>query len=151
MKKEYEFFIAGKTRNKDNILKLCDIFDKYNISYYCFLKNEESMKSYAEGTENVEERMKIFEGLDLKSEPVLKIFNEDLEAQKVSKNFLLVLPAGKAGHIEAGISYGMGKKCYAIGEFDATDSLYNIFETIFENEHQLEEFLKNYKNNRNTY
>ena len=37
-----------------------------------------------------------------------------------------------------------GKKCYAIGEFDATDSLYNIFETIFENEHQLEEFLKKY-------
>ena len=144
MKTKYEFFIAGKTRNKDNILKICDIFDKYNISYYCFLKNEESMKSYAEGTKNVEERMKIFEGLDLKSEPVLKIFNEDLEAQKVSKNFLLVLPAGKAGHIEAGISYGMGKKCYAIGEFDATDSLYNIFETIFENEHQLEEFLKNY-------
>ncbi len=141
---KYEFFIAGKTRNKDYILSICDIFDKYNISYYCFLKNEESMKSYAEGTKNVEERMKIFEGLDLKSEPVLKIFNEDLEAQKVSKNFLLVLPAGKAGHIEAGISYGMGKKCYAIGEFDATDSLYNIFETIFENEHQLEEFLKNY-------
>jgi hypothetical protein len=142
MKKEYEFFIAGKTRNKDNILKLCDMFDKYNISYYCFLKNEESMKSYAEGTENVEERMKIFEGLDLKSEPVLKIFNEDLEAQKVSKNFLLVLPAGKAGHIEAGISYGMGKKCYAMGEFDATDSLYNIFETIFKDETELEEFLK---------
>ena len=144
MKKEYEFFIAGKTRNKDNILKLCDMFDKYNISYYCFLKNEDSMKSYAEGTENVEERMKIFEGLGLKSEPVLKIFNEDLEAQKVSKNFLLVLPAGKSGHIEAGIAYGMGKKCYAIGEFDATDSLYNIFENIFESEQQLEEFLKQY-------
>lgn len=144
MKKEYEFFIAGKTRNKDNILKLCDMFDKYNISYYCFLKNEDSMKSYAEGTENVEERMKIFEGLGLKSEPVLKIFNEDLEAQKVSKNFLLVLPAGKAGHIEAGISYGMGKKCYAMGEFDATDSLYNIFETIFKDETELEEFLKKY-------
>lgn len=144
MKKEYEFFIAGKTRNKDNILKLCDMFDKYNISYYCFLKNEDSMKSYAEGTENVEERMKIFEGLGLKSEPVLKIFNEDLEAQKVSKNFLLVLPAGKAGHIEAGISYGMGKKCYAMGEFDATDSLYNIFETIFKDEPELEEFLKKY-------
>lgn len=144
MKKEYEFFIAGKMRNKDNILKLCDMFDKYNISYYCFLKNEDSMKSYAEGTENVEERMKIFEGLGLKSEPVLKIFNEDLEAQKVSKNFLLVLPAGKAGHIEAGISYGMGKKCYAMGEFDATDSLYNIFETIFKDETELEEFLKKY-------
>jgi hypothetical protein len=39
----------------------------------------------------------------------------------------------------------MGKKCYAIGEFDATDSLYNIFENIFENKQQLEEFLKEYK------
>jgi hypothetical protein len=39
----------------------------------------------------------------------------------------------------------MGKKCYAIGEFDATDSLYNIFENIFNNEDELEEFLKNYR------
>ena len=144
MKIKYEFFIAGKTRNKDNILKICDLFDKYNISYYCFLKNEDSMKSYADGTETIEERMKIFEDLNLKSEPVLKIFNEDLAAQKSSKNFLLVLPAGKSGHIEAGISYGMNKKCYAIGEYEATDSLYNIFENIFEDNNELEEFLKHY-------
>ena len=143
MKKEYEFFIAGKTRNKEYILKICNIFDKYNISYYCFLKNEESMKSYAD-TDNVEERMKIFESLGLKSEPVLRIFNEDLEAQKSSKNFLLVLPAGKAGHIEAGIAYGMGRKCFALGEYEATDSLYNIFEKIFKDETELEKFLIEY-------
>ena len=74
----------------------------------------------------------------------LKKKKQDLDNEKACKNLLLVLPAGKSGHIESGIAYGMGKKCYAIGEFDATDSLYNIFETIFENEHQLEEFLKNY-------
>ena len=28
----YDFFIAGKARNKENILKICDIFDKYHIS-----------------------------------------------------------------------------------------------------------------------
>ena len=28
MEYKYEFFIAGKTRNKDNILKICDLFDK---------------------------------------------------------------------------------------------------------------------------
>ena len=146
MKKEYEFFIAGKTRNKDNILKICDIFDTYNVSYYCFLKNDDSMKSYGDENKSAEENMKVFENLDLKSEVVLKIFNEDLENEKVSRNFLLVLPAGKSGHIEAGIAYGMGKKCYAIGEFDATDSLYNIFENIFKDTNQLEEFLKNYNN-----
>ena len=141
---KYEFFIAGKTRNKDNILKICDIFDKYNISYYCFLKNDDTMNSYGEEGQTEEEKMQIFENLGLKSDIVLNIFNQDLDNEKASKNFLLVLPAGKSGHIEAGISYGMGKKCYAIGEFDATDSLYNIFDIIFNDEKELEEFLKKY-------
>ena len=141
---KYDFFIAGKTRNKDNILKICDIFDKHRVSYYCFLKNDGTMNSYGEEGQTEEEKMQVFESLGLKSDTVLNIFKQDLENEKACKNLLLVLPAGKSGHIEAGIAYGMGKKCYAIGEFDTTDSLYNIFETIFENEHQLEEFLKNY-------
>ncbi|MBQ9318485.1 MAG: hypothetical protein IJR82_02505 [Bacilli bacterium] len=141
---KYEFFIAGKTRNKENILKICDLFDKYNISYYCFLKNDDSMKNYGDTNKSVEENMAIFENLDLKSDAVLKIFKEDLDGEKASRNFLLVLPAGKSGHIEAGIAYGIGKKCYAIGEFEATDSLYNIFENIFKDNEQLEDFLKHY-------
>ena len=140
---KYEFFIAGKTRNKENILKICDLFDKYNISYYCFFKNEETINSYG-NSDDVNDKMDVFESLDLKSDVVLNIFNQDLENEKASKNFLLVLPAGKSGHIEAGIAYGMGKKCYAIGEFDSTDSLYNIFDNIFSDINELEEFLSNY-------
>ncbi len=144
METKYEFFIAGKTRNKDNILRICDIFDKYNISYYCFLKNDDTMNSYGEEGQTEEEKMQVFENLGLKSDVVLNIFKQDLDNEKASKNLLLVLPAGKSGHIEAGIAYGMGKKCYAIGEFDATDSLYNIFDTIFKDENELDEFLKKY-------
>ena len=130
MKNKYEFFIAGRARNKESILQICDLFDKYNISYYCFLKKE---------------KQKEFESLNLKSEIVLNLFNNDLEGEKNSKNLLLVLPAGKAAHIEAGIAYGLGKKCYAIGEYEQTDTLYNIFENIFESTHELETFLKEYK------
>ena len=81
----------------------------------------------------------------LKSDVVLNLFNMDLEGEKNSSNLLLVLPAGKAAHIEAGIAYGLGKKCYAIGEYEATDTLYNIFENIFTDEKNLESFLKSYK------
>ena len=140
---KYNFFIARRARNKENILRICDIFDDFGISYYCFLKNESSYESYGSENQSVEEKQQEFENLGLKSETVLNIFNEDMEAEKNSENLLLVLPAGKSGHIEAGVAYGMGKKCYAIGEFDATDSLYNIFEEIFENENELIEFLKN--------
>lgn len=144
MNTKYEFFIAGKTRNKDNILRICNILDKYNVSYYCFLKNDDTINSYGEDGQSEEENMQVFENFGLKSDIVLNIFKQDLDNERASKNLLLVLPAGKSGHIEAGIAYGMGKKCYVIGEFDSTDSLYNIFETIFENEQQLENFLKKY-------
>ena len=57
---------------------------------------------------------------------------------------LLILPAGKAAHIESGIAYGLGEKCYAIGEYEATDTLYNIFEEIFSTKKELEKFLSEY-------
>lgn len=143
MENKYEFFIAGRARNKENILKICDLFDKYNISYYCFLKNEENW-GYGNEEQSPEEKQKEFEALDLKSDIVLNLFNKDLESERNSKNLLLVLPAGKAAHIESGIAYGLGKKCYAIGEYEATDTLYNIFDKIFRNEIELQKFLKTY-------
>ena len=138
--KKFDFFIAGRARNKENILRICDLFDKYNISYYCFLKNEKDW-GYGNSSQTPEERQKEFESLDLKSDVVLKLFETDMEGERNSENLLLVLPAGKAGHMEAGIAYGLGKKCYAIGEYEATDTLYNIFEKIFKDEKELEEFL----------
>ena len=144
MNNKYEFFIAGRARNKENILKICNLFDKYNISYYCFLKNEKDW-GYGNPNQTPEEKQREFESLGLKSEVVLNLFNSDLNGEKLSKNFLLVLPAGKAAHIEAGIADGLGKKCYAIGEYQTTDTLYNIFETIFANETELENLFKTYK------
>ena len=143
MANQYEFFIAGRARNKENILKICNLFDDYNISYYCFLKNEDHWV-YGNKNQTPEERQKEFEALGLKDDIVLKLFNQDLEGEKNSKNLLLVLPAGKAAHIESGIAYGLGKKCYAIGEYEATDTLYNIFDEIFPNISKLEEFLSTY-------
>lgn len=143
MNNKYEFFIAGRTRNKENILRICNVFDKYNISYYCFLKNENDW-GFGNKNQSPEEKQKEFESLGLKSDIILKLFYNDLVGEQSSKNLLLILPAGKAAHIESGIAYGLGKKCYAIGEYDATDTLYNIFEEIFSNENELEKFLKKY-------
>lgn len=147
MNEAYDFFIAGRTRNKEEIFKICEIFDECNVSYYCFLKNDKSHKEAGlDNHKNPEELMQEFESLSLQSAAVQTIFNADMEAEKKSKNFLLVLPAGNSAHIEAGVAYGLGKKCYAIGEYEATDSLYLIFDKIFANKKELGEFLKNRKN-----
>lgn len=150
MKKSYDFFIAGRTRNKENIMRICNIFDNLGISYYCFLKNEQS---HSEAGLNLhgdpKDLAETFEKMSLDSNSVRTIFNYDIEGEKNSKNLLLVLPAGKSAHIESGIAYGMGKKCYAIGEYDVTDSLYLIFDKIFADEKELIEFLKKYKESNN--
>ena len=142
---KYKFFIAGRARNKDNILSICEIFDELNFSYYCFLKNDETTNSFGQNATNQEEKMKEFEQLDLKSDIAENIFKIDMEAEKKSEKFLLVLPSGTSGHIEAGVAYGLGKKCYAIGEYDATDSLYNIFDEIYKNKDELKNALKREK------
>lgn len=142
MKNDYKFFIAGRTRNKENILKICTIFEELEVSHYCFLKNEKSHKEAGLDI-NDSHLADTFESLGLGNSSVRIIFEHDIEGEKNSDNFLLVLPAGKSAHIEAGIAYGLGKKCYAIGEYDVTDSLYLIFDKIFKDEKELKEFLTN--------
>lgn len=141
---KYEFCIVGSTRNKKAILSVCNLFDKLRISYYCFYKNEQNW-GYGKPGQTLEERHRELEALELKGEISLELFHKDLEGEKNSRNLLMVLPAGKSAHIEAGIAYGLGKKCYAIGKYGATDTLYNIFEVIFDNEAELERFLKSYQ------
>ena len=140
MNNKYKFFISGRTRNRENILKICSIFEELHISHYCFLKNEESHKEAGLDI-NDKNLADTFEGLKIEDARVRTIFEHDLDGLKNSDNFLLVLPAGKSSHIEAGIAYGLGKKCYAIGEYDVTDSLYLIFDKIFKDEDELKEFL----------
>ena len=60
--KKYEFFIAGKTRNKQKILEICKIFDELNISYYCFL-NKKYIKENSD--KSINELHNEFESLDL--------------------------------------------------------------------------------------
>lgn len=141
---KYNFFIAGRTRNKENILNLCKIFDELNITYYCFLKNDESHKE-AGLDANDEHLADTFEALSLDDPRVRTIFEHDLKGLNESENLLLVLPAGKSAHIESGIAFGKNKKCYAIGEYDVTDSLYLIFDKIFSDENELKSFLIKYK------
>lgn len=78
MENKYDFFIAGRARNKENILEICDLFDKYEISYYCFLKYEDNW-GYGNKGQTPEERQKEFESLDLKDDIVLNLFNSDMK------------------------------------------------------------------------
>ena len=86
--------------------------------------------------------MQEMESLGDSDEFINKVFERDIQAQRDSDAFILVLPAGISGHVEAGASFGMGKKCYAVGRPEKTETLYQVFSEIFSDLTTLQAWLK---------
>jgi len=131
---KYDFFIAGRWRNKDNIIPVVDAVRANGLSAYCFIENAykgEKLSFNINSQEDIETSMQQSEIMPQDDPMIRKIFTNDIDAERHADNFLLVLPAGIAGHIEAGVAYGMGKKCYAIGTPEKTETLYCVFDKIF--------------------
>jgi hypothetical protein len=139
---ENDFIVAGRARNIPQILEVCKALRASGKRYYCFAENTHSHeKAGFDLNDHPDNLADDYEGRDLSSDSIRIIFEDDLAGLKSADNFLLVLPAGNSSHIEAGIAYGLGKKCYAIGNPDKTDSLYLIFTRIFADLDEFRHFL----------
>lgn len=144
----YDFFIAGRWRNKDNIIPVVDVVRASGHRAYCFIENAyegEKLSFNINSQEAIEASMLQSEIMPQDDPMIRKIFKNDIDAERDSDNFLLVLPAGIAGHIEAGVAYGMGKKCYAVGSPEKTETLYCVFDKIFPDIESLVAWLANKK------
>ncbi len=126
----YDFFISGRWRNKPAVLDLTRNVRDKGYSAYCFLEAPHN----AEHTEtDPETHMAHLEALDWKQDDYIRrAFEEDMDAQKHSDTFVMLLPAGKSCHMEAGVAYGLGKKCVLIGDVKEAESLYLIFDETYE-------------------
>jgi hypothetical protein len=139
---KYDFFIAGRWRNKDNIKPVLDAVRTSRKTAYCFIENDYKGEAVEfKMDDDPGAFMKQSEAMPQDDPLIRKIFKNDITAEREAENFLLVLPAGISGHIEAGAAYGMGKKCYAIGELEKTETLYCIFDKIFPDIESLEAWL----------
>jgi hypothetical protein len=140
---KYDFFIAGRWRNKDAVKRVLDTVRAHGKTAYCFIENSyEGEAIEFKMDEDPDVFMRKSEEMPQDDPLIRKIFETDITAEREAGIFLLVLPAGIAGHIEAGIAYGMGKKCYAVGRPEKTETLYCIFEEIFSDAASLESWLR---------
>lgn len=140
---KYEFFIAGRWRNKDNIKPVLDIVRESGHTAYCFIENEYEGEKISVGLSKDPDMFMAQSEIMAQDDPFIRrIFEIDISAEREAEKFLLVLPAGIAAHIEAGAAYGMGKKCYAVGQLEKTETLYCIFEQIFPDTAALQAWLK---------
>jgi hypothetical protein len=129
---KYDFMVAGKWRNHVEVKKVLGVVRAANKTAYCFIENHykgEKVEFSFDG--DIDAIMRQLEGLELNDPLIKKIFDTDMTAEVEADSFLLVLPAGISGHIEAGVAYGLGKKCYAVGTPEKTETLYRVFDQIF--------------------
>lgn len=130
-----DFFVAGSWRNRKAISEVLEVLDTAERTSYCFARS--AYPAHAAG-------VAVPGGADqaeLDSDAVRDVFEQDLEALQNADEFLLVLPAGQAAHIEAGIAYGLGKRCFAIGPVERSDTLYRIFDRLFAGTTDLRDWL----------
>lgn len=127
----YQYYIASSSKNKEKIIELTTKLREKGKTVYSFLETNPLEKHISEEVDVKNWR---------ESEINKAIFEKDIKPLKESETLILLLPAGKSGHIEAGIMYGLGRKCILVGEPEETDSLYLIFNEVYAN---IDEFIKN--------
>jgi hypothetical protein len=131
-----DFFVAGSWRNREAIAPVVDVLDAHGLDAYCFIR---------EPYPPVVEELAKPGGADaapLDSPAVKELFERDLAALRATDRFLVVFPAGQAAHVEAGIAYGLGKPCYAVGPIERSETLYRIFERVFATPDELARWLE---------
>ncbi len=132
-----DYTILGKFRNKKNVEKLVFELRKRGKSCYNFCDlpaDKNNLES------DVEEQMKVHENTkDFYNDKYFQeLFERDLKGLKNAKKVIVLLPAGNAVHIEAGIAFGLGKPLILIGKPEKPETLYLIFKERYDT---MEDFL----------
>ncbi|WP_043673877.1 hypothetical protein [Clavibacter michiganensis] len=118
------FFVAGSWRNRQAVEEVVDALDAAGARSYCFVRAaydaEASAFAAPGGADDA----------DIDDPGIQRLFEQDLAALRAADRFVLVLPAGAAAHLEAGIAYGWGTPCHAVGTAERTETLHRIFEAM---------------------
>jgi hypothetical protein len=140
---KYDFFIAGRWRNDDAVRQVMNTVRDSGKTAYCFIENGYEGETFSiKLGSDPDSFMTQSENVPQNDPLIRKIFQKDIAAERQAANFLLVLPAGLNAHIEAGVAYGLGKKCYAVGQLAKTETLYCIFDEVFPDLEALQTWLK---------
>lgn len=141
---KYDYFLAGRWRNHVVIREIAKKLRDSGKTVYCFAENEyndDGITFKNDPQADGEAMIATTENLkDWQTNPTFqKIFETDMDALRDSESLILVLPAGLAAHMELGAAYGMGKKCYSIGEFEKPETLYLMIDSTYKT---VEDFLR---------
>src|SRR5262245_62061706 len=109
----YDYFIAAKWTNLDEVMRLTHELRAKGKCVYCFAEDERGEMI----------AFQPFDDLKLDDAIVIETYERDTNALKNSAALIMLMPAGKSSHIEAGLAHGLGKTCILIGDMGPTQGL----------------------------
>jgi hypothetical protein len=118
------FFVAGSWRNRQAVADVLDALDGVGARSSCFIRTSYDAEAAAFAAPGGAD------DADLDDPGIRRLFEQDLAALRAADRFVLVLPAGPAAHMEAGIAFGLGKPCVAVGPADRTETLHRAFDAM---------------------
>lgn len=121
-----DFMVIGRVRNSENVNALVAGIESKGYSCYNFL-SKDTVPEFAHLSRK--EQMEILEShTDFWNDPLHKHhYDTDMDGLKNADTIVMLLPAGLAAHMEAGVAYGLGKKLILIGEPEKAETLYLMF------------------------
>jgi nucleoside 2-deoxyribosyltransferase len=121
-----DFMVIGRVRNSENVSRLVEGIQDRGFTCYNFL-SKDTVPEYAHLSRK--EQMEILESHpDFWNDPLhTHHYNTDIDGLKNADTVVMLLPAGFAAHMEAGVAYGLGKKLILIGEPEKAETLYLMF------------------------
>jgi hypothetical protein len=125
-----DYMVIGRSRNADNIQRLVDGIEAKRYSCYNFLNIPASPEN---PDLSWEEQMNIWNSADYKA-----TFQTDMAGLQNAHTIIMLLPAGLAAHMEAGVAFGLNKNLILIGEVEKPETLYLMFQERYKD---IEEFL----------
>lgn len=124
------YFIASRWRNRAILDPLVEQIRAAGHDTYYFV--EKTVTKHARDLDP-EQYMKEYEAIKNWREDSYcrEIYEQDMNALKECETLLLILPAGKSAHMEAGIAHGLGKRTILVGPVEEAESLYIAFDEWF--------------------
>lgn len=133
-----DYMIIGRVRNAENIQRLVDGIEAKGYSCYNFLHEpvapEVAHLPWKDQMDFLESHEDFWNDPNHRDH-----FETDMAGLKNADTIVMLLPAGLAAHMEAGVSYGLGKNIVLIGEVEKPETLYLMFEKRYPN---IEAFLE---------
>jgi len=134
---KHDVIVVGRWRNHHAIRDVVSQIRQAGKTVYCFIESEydaDGIKFETTEDADAESMIAATESLtDWQTNPTFQhIFETDMNALKDSDALVLVFPAGLSAHMELGAAYGMGKKCYGLGAPEKPETLYKMFDGLFQ-------------------